>query len=171
MDIVLEKILFLEKVDIFKSLSLEELSQLAAITASDNYTEDEILFRQGDPGDFAYIVVSGEVELYIEDKIKGHQVIQVAGSGACFGEMALMDGLSRSASARIKSESVIAKISREDFLDVLKSFPSIGLALLRELTSRLRVSNDKIKRFTAFIREAVGFYRQASVYLEEEEKP
>lgn len=146
MDSVIEKMLFLEKVDIFRSLSMEELSRIAEITSTEEFIENEILFRQGDPGASAFILVSGSVELYLEDKSRKGRRITILKDGMSFGEMALLDGQPRSASARVLSDSVLARIERDDFIRVLRSSPSLALAIISRLSQRLRNTNEQLSR-------------------------
>jgi CRP-like cAMP-binding protein len=146
MDSLIEKMLFLEKVDIFRTLSLEELSHIAEITTTEEFSENEILFRQGDPGASAFIVVSGSVELFLEDKAREPRSIMVLKDGMSFGEMALLDGQPRSASARVVMDSVLARIERDEFLRVLRSYPTLSLAIISHLSQRLRDANAKVSR-------------------------
>lgn len=148
MDSLIEKMLFLERVDIFRSLALEELSHIAEITTVEEFGENEILFRQGDPGGSAYIVVSGSVELFLEDRDRGPRSLVVLKEGASFGEMALLDGQPRSASARLIMDSLLARIEREDFYRLLTMYPSLSLAIIAHLSRRLRDTNEKISRLS-----------------------
>ncbi len=163
---ILERILFLDKVDIFKELSLEELSQIAEISEIDNYQEDEIIFRQGDPGNFAYIIVNGGVELYLESG-KKHQSLMLFPEGVCFGEMALLDGKNRSASARITRESTLLKISREDLIRVMKRYPSIALGIISQLSARLRDGNMKYNILKESVTKLGEIYKKAAPVIGE----
>lgn len=64
----------------------------------------EVIFRQGYPGDHAYIIQSGEVEIYHEEPDGSVQQLALLGAGEMFGELALMDDAPRSASARAKTD-------------------------------------------------------------------
>ena len=156
---LLENILFLEKVDIFSSLSIEELSQLAQIVDTSQYQEDEILFRQGDPGNYAYIILSGKVELFLESGTEGRQTLLSLEDGACFGEMALLDGKKRSASARISTESLLARIKRDDFLRVMMRYPTIALGIINQISTRLRNANQKYREVQKAIKDLKGFFQ------------
>lgn len=147
---LLDQIAILQKVSIFKNLSIEELEQIAQITHTEEYDEEELLFRQGDTGDLAYIILSGEVELYLE-KNKEQQVLTVLGTGTCFGEMAVLDQDQRSAAARIKTKSLIATFSREDLIRVIFQFPTIALGIITELSARIRGGNNKIAKLQSAV--------------------
>ncbi len=158
---ILERTLFLDNVDIFKELSLDELGQIAQISELGNYQEDEILFRQGDPGNYAYIIVNGGVELYLESG-KKHQSLMLLPAGECFGEMALLDGQNRSASARITKESTLLRISREDLIRVMKRYPSIALGIISQLSIRLRDGNLKYNILKETVTKLGEIYKKAA---------
>jgi len=139
----LDLILFLDKVDIFSNLSLEELGQIAAIAEAANFEEGELLFRPGDPGNHAYIIVSGQVTLFLEDDRGRRQTLTTLEPGTCFGEMALLDGEPRSAGASLSEKALMLMISREDFLRVLQRYPSIAQGIISQLSLRLRRTNEQ----------------------------
>ena len=163
---ILERILFLDKVDIFKELSLDELGQIAQISEMGNYQEDEVLFRQGDPGNFAYIIVNGGVELYLESGNK-HQSLVFFPTGVCFGEMALLDGKNRSASARITKESTLLRISRENLIRVMKRYPAIALGIISQLSARLREGNLKYNVLKETVTKLGEIYKKAAPIIGE----
>lgn len=162
MEALLEQILFLDKVDIFRTLSLDDLGRIAGITETGHYREDEVLFLKGDPGNFAYIIVSGEVELFSGSLEGKHETVGRLYDGACFGEMALLDGRPRSAGAVVVTESVLARIPREDFLRLMNRIPSIALGIITLLSARLRATTGEFNRFRAAVREFPEVYQRAS---------
>lgn len=158
---LLEKILFLQRVDIFENLSIEELHKIAQITETEHYTDDEYLFRQGDPGNYAYIVVSGRVELFFETRHGNHQPLATLAEGACFGEMSLLDGESRSAGARTVTASILSRISRQDFINVLNQYPAIALSIIAQLSFRLREMNGRVNKLSKFVQSFTDLYEQS----------
>lgn len=162
---LLEKILFLQKVDIFQNLSIEELQKIAQIAETEHYQDDEYLFRQGDPGNYAYIIVSGRVELFFEAEKTGVQTLMTFGEGACFGEMALLDGETRSAGARTITESIISKISRNDFLRILNHYPAIALGIISQLSYRLRKTNKKLNQLSKIVETFTDLFEESKKAL------
>lgn len=140
---LIEQILFLQNVSIFKDLSVEELGRIASITKTENYEEGEILFEGGDTGDHAYIVISGKVEIY--RKLNREKEIKIATfkAGDCFGEMSLFDGEPRSASARILEPCVLSIYSKDDLTTVIKRYPSIALRIIEVLSTRFRENTSR----------------------------
>ena len=102
---------------------------------------DEILFREGDPGDVAFVVESGAVEIF---RIKGKQEVVLATleRGSLFGEMALIDDQPRSANARASSESVVKQIGRKEFLHHLRSSPDAAFKMMQQLVAIIWQLND-----------------------------
>jgi CRP-like cAMP-binding protein len=163
---LLEKILFLQKVDMFEHLTVSELQKIAQITETDSYNDEEFLFRQGDPGNYAYIVVSGKVEIFFESKKGGMQRLTTVGEGTCFGEMALLDGEPRSAGARTISESILSRISRSDFIHIMHQYPAIALGIISQLSLRIREMNGKVNRLTKVVSGFAELYEESRAVME-----
>lgn len=157
----LEKILFLQGVEIFSNLSVAELQKIAQITENEQYNDNEYLFRQGDPGNYAYIVVSGNVEIFFETQRKVLQPLTTLGEGACFGEMALLDGEPRSAGARTISESILSRISRVDFIQTLSQHPAMALGIIAQLTERIRTTNSRANRLNKVVEGFRDLYEES----------
>ena len=135
----LEKTIILKSVELFKSIPAENLSKVAQITEEVKYSKDEPIFSEGDYGDSLFIVVDGEVKIDI-----GIQELAMLKKGACLGEMALLDDEPRSADATIKEESTLFKIEREGFYEVMAGQSVIMQGIIKLLTGRLRVANEKL---------------------------
>lgn len=92
-----------------------------------------LIFQFGQPGKNMYMVIEGEVEMIV-----GNKVVDTVGSGAFIGEMALIDDSPRSASARAKSDVRVFPIDAEKFESLVKETPFFGLDVMRTLAQRLR---------------------------------
>lgn len=104
----------------------------------------EILFREGEPGDYAYIIKSGKVEI-LKHAEHGEVQLAVLEEGAVFGELALFDfDELRSATARALEESVLEVLSAEEFQMLLAKCPGQMLPFLRSMINRLRNLNRRI---------------------------
>lgn len=162
---LLETILFLEKVEMFAHLTVGELQKIAQITETDTYTDEEFLFRQGDPGNYAYIIVSGEVEIFFESERGRFRRLTTLGEGTCFGEMALLDGDPRSAGARTLSDCVLSRISRNDFIRILHQYPAIALGIITQLSLRIRDMNGKVTKLTNVVSSFSTLYEESQAIL------
>lgn len=103
------------------------------------YERGHVFFSLGEPGDVMYVVVSGEVEIAIKDK-----VVEVVGPGGVFGEMALIDRRPRSASAVAKNDVEAATIDQGQFLYLLRSHPTFSIEIMDVMAERLRALNEAL---------------------------
>ncbi|MCJ7597150.1 MAG: cyclic nucleotide-binding domain-containing protein, partial [Methyloceanibacter sp.] len=92
-------------------------------------------FVQGDKGDKMYVIRSGEVEIERDGK-----VVEKLTDGDIFGEMALIDGSPRAATARAKTTCEVAPITEKTFLFLVHETPFFAIAVMRTLAERLRRS-------------------------------
>lgn len=134
----------LGSVPLFQHLDEGELRALAGMAREKRYVRNGIILSQGDPGDALFVLAEGQVKVavYAED---GREVIlSVLTHGGVFGEMALLDDEPRSAHVVAMTEAVLYQLRREDFQARLRSSPTLAVALLRELSRRLRRADETI---------------------------
>ena len=115
---------------------MPDLSMFANGSDTRVYAAGHDFFATGDPGDVMYLVVSGEVEIRIHDKL-----VETVGAGGVFGEMALIDNRERSADARAKTTVKAAPINQEHFLYLLRTHPSFSIEVMNVMADRLRLLN------------------------------
>ena len=108
-----------------------------------NLASGDVLFREGEVGDFAYQVVKGKIEVC---KFNGDEYITLAilEKGALFGEMALIDKQPRSAMARAVNESTVKEIDKDALLGYLKNSPQTAFNMMQQLASYARNANEKL---------------------------
>jgi len=134
--------------DVLHHLSGSGRARLAAAGSPVNLTPGEFLCRAGDPGDAVFIVLSGHVEART-GSAAGREVRLVAlGPGQIIGEMAALDGGRRSADVIAATRSRLWRIPRDALLDALEAQPKVAVALIMELTRRLRVANNALEAET-----------------------
>lgn len=141
----IEKVETMKKSAVFADLPIEDIVIIADILLELEYPEGHFIFREGEPGDKMYIIVSGQV---IIQKGEGDaiEMTLTLGSGECFGEMAILDGLPRSASVKVTKPANLLAIEREDFRELLRVYPEISLNVIQILSGRLRsASSNTIK--------------------------
>jgi CRP-like cAMP-binding protein/HEAT repeat protein len=124
---------FLRQVELFADLSTPALANLAGIAQEIAVYQGDTLFEQGDLGESLYLVCAGSIAIEVD----GRQ-LAVLERNACLGEMALISGLPRSATATALSEGRLLRIGSDDFASLLSTEPEISLALLKTLSRRLR---------------------------------
>jgi CRP/FNR family cyclic AMP-dependent transcriptional regulator len=135
----------LEKVDIFKGLSVVELESLAAKAVIRTYAKNTVVINEGDQADSLYIIDSGRVKVYCSERTGKEFIMNVLGSGEHFGELALLDDNRRSASVRTLEKSNFCIIYKDDFNKVLDEQPNIARTLIRNLTRRVRKLTQDVK--------------------------
>jgi len=115
---------------------------------SRNYKKGETIFHQGSRSDCAFIISSGSAEI-LQETTEGEKVIGKLKENEIFGEMGLIDGQPRSATARALEDSVMYIINRNSFDILVKKNPKALLPILKVLTSRLRETMDFVKQRTS----------------------
>jgi len=93
----------------------------------------QVLFKEGDPGNFMYVLMSGTAEIMVHNR-----VMETAVAGAIVGEMAIIDDLARSATVVAKSDCKFLPIERERFNFLVQQKPEFALHVMRVLADRLR---------------------------------
>lgn len=136
----------LKRVSLFSGLNDEHLSQLASHCRRRRFGAGEALFRDGDPGQTMYIVVSGRVN--IEKPTADGETVHIAqrGPGEHFGEMALLDDMPRSADAATDCPCDILILDRRELMQCLQSDPEIAWNIIRALSRRLREAAEQTMR-------------------------
>lgn len=160
----MEKIEFLKSVPIFSELADETLSQLSQSGSVQSFTKESIILSEKEAGSALFIIISGKVKISrisSEDSDK-EVILSILNPSDFFGEMSLLDGMDRSATATAMDDSKIFIIQRNDFLQLLNDHPDVSIALLQELTQRLRGAGMKIKALS--LKDAEG--KVATVLLQ-----
>jgi len=98
-----------------------------------DYQPGQIIFNTGDAGDVMYAVVEGTVDILV-----GENVIDSAEPGGIFGEMALVDGSPRSATARARTAVKLTPLGEKQFLRMVEQTPLFALQVMRIMSERLR---------------------------------
>jgi CRP/FNR family cyclic AMP-dependent transcriptional regulator len=130
----------LTSIDVFKGMSSEALSRLEGSNVTLEPRDGAAVFLQGDPADAVYGIIAGDghVRIGAIDRRSKALMVEVFHRGAMFGEIGVIDGGSRSASAVVEGSVRLAKIRGAAFLVALETSPSIGEALCRHMAKRLR---------------------------------
>ena len=116
----------LSAVPFFSDLSEDALNTLESHMRLRTFRRGQPIFIQGDPGDSLFLVASGRVKLLIAHSDGEQLTILFCGPGTCFGEMAVLDGKARSASAEALELTETWVVTRNDFLDLMRRAPDIS---------------------------------------------
>ncbi len=153
---------FLKQVPIFSDLDEESLTKVANSGVLQSFKKDSVILSEEDAGNALFVIAAGKVKVVRSDSADKEVILAILNDSDFFGEMALLDGLNRSANVIAMEDSKIFIIQRNDFLDLLRKFPDVSIALLQELSTRLRASSMKIKALS--LKDAEG--KVATVLLQ-----
>ena len=134
----------LQKVPLFSHLAPADLQRVAEVAREKSYPRNSVILFEDDPGDALYVVARGQVKVVLIGDDGREVILSVLGEGDFFGEMALLDDEPRSAHVIAMEDSDLLVLRREEFEGILQQRPMIALALLRELTRRLRRADEKV---------------------------
>ena len=137
----LEKTLYLKDSNIFEGIPAKELIYIANSLEEISFAPNTSIFKDGDVGDSMYFIIKGAVDI-----IKGDVNLITLKKGDYFGEMALLDGESRSADANVAQESILLKLSANDFEKIMYSNDKIVKGILSMLSKRLRRANNLLNQ-------------------------
>jgi len=153
---------FLLYVPIFSELPMETIESIAKVGTRRTYKKDNLILMEEDTGGALFVIIYGKVKVSRSSSDGKEVILSILGESDFFGEMALLDGQSRSANVVALEDSELFIIRREDFINLLKAHPEVAISLLQELTQRLRVADMKIKSLT--LKDAEG--KVATVILQ-----
>jgi CRP/FNR family cyclic AMP-dependent transcriptional regulator len=128
----------LRTVPFFAGLGPDALDQVAGGMRSRRFRRGEVIFHLGDPGDALFIIVSGEVKISLPSDSGEEAILVRLRAGDVFGELALLDGAPRSASATALGPVETAVLPRDGFRDLIANEPLVRDALLASLAGELR---------------------------------
>ena len=130
---IIEKVMILKGVDFFSRCTTRELSQIAAISEETGYAPGDAIFREGDPNNALFVVLTGAVKL---EKDKGD--IGTVGPNEAFGVWSLFDEEPRLADAVAAEETRLLRLDREDFFDLLSEQFDITQKIFQAIVGRLK---------------------------------
>jgi CRP-like cAMP-binding protein len=139
----------LQRMPIFGGVRPDILAALLATAATRSLSPGEYFFREGDRADAMFVLETGTVEI-----LRGHagreHVLALLAAGDCFGEMALLDLLPRSASVRAAAPCTAIELSTASLFGLyetdLEQFVLVQMNVARELSRRLRDADDRFFR-------------------------
>ena len=130
---------------LFCKLSSKELDNILALSAEFSYTDGQIIFQKGDPGDSLLAVLDGEISITANSEDGKEIILNTILQGEMFGEIACIDGIERSATATAIGNCTLLAIQRRDFIPFLKTNPDIAIELLKALCLKLRDTSNKVE--------------------------
>jgi CRP-like cAMP-binding protein len=108
-----------------------------------SFADGDVIFREGEPSDAAYLLVSGFVQIVTGFATPYQEAIDTVSKGQYFGEMGAIDNSPRSATAVAKGEVECVFVGSKEFMETLTREPTEAIALLKVLFERLRRADRK----------------------------
>lgn len=138
----MDEVAALRNVTIFASLPERVLRDVLRVCARRRFKRREVLIREGEPGETMYVVLRGRLEITREDRNQESVHLATRGPGDALGEMTLLDGGVRSATATASEAGEALALSREALYHLLRHSPELALEMLAGLSRRLREADD-----------------------------
>lgn len=134
----------LQDIPFFQHFDTAQIQTLITQGHTQNILADTVLFHQGDSADSLYVILSGTVKVVGEDTQGVTFELSQLHAGEFFGELALIDGGTRSATIKTGEDSTFFVLGREVFIQMLTQSPGLLSEILADISGKIRTSNEKV---------------------------
>jgi CRP/FNR family cyclic AMP-dependent transcriptional regulator len=135
----------LAEIPLFSNMDDDERSEIYSLMTERIFQPGQTIMKAGEQGNAFQVIQQGEVELWLVDSDGQKVVLDVIGVGKFFGELSMLAGETRNASAISEEKVVTLELSRTDFFDFLRRRPDAALGVLTELGERLKHTDDILR--------------------------
>jgi NTE family protein len=137
---------FLKQISIFSHLNDEQLGFVASVALLSEHETGETLYRQGDPNETFYGLVSGRIRLFVRQETGREETVETLHRGDYFGTKSILTREPHSVTAQALNACILIKINRDGFEAILKQIPEVGIQLSTTLSKRVRQKDIPIKQ-------------------------
>src|SRR3982074_1096743 len=130
---------------VFGDLGADELQRISSLCHTQNLNLGEMLFQKGDPGDALFGVRRGQIRIETGASDGSRLTLNFMGPGDLFGEVAVLDGQSRTADATAGEATELFVLRREDFLSHLEREPRVAVKIIMLLCQRIRWQSERME--------------------------
>jgi CRP-like cAMP-binding protein len=134
----------LKKIPLFAKIEPSKLKLLAFTSERLTFAPGELLCRQGDPGDTAFIILDGDADVLV-DTPNGQLSVARLGKNDLVGEMAILIDIPRTATVKAIGPVSTLAISKDLFFRMVTEFPQMGVEIMRELAHRLENTTAQLR--------------------------
>jgi HEAT repeat protein len=134
----MERLLALREIPLFTHLRLDQLDQVQRAMREESYVAGEVVVREGDPGSELYLLLEGAVDVYIDRGGPGERRVNQLAAVSWFGEMAVLDDETRTATIVVAKDARLASLSGDRLKELILAMPEISFEIFRELIARVR---------------------------------
>lgn len=135
----------LAHIPIFAALALEERGELSRLLKPRRFSPGQHIVWVGEPGREFFVIEQGSVNITLPDEHGRELVLATLGPGQFFGEISLLDGGPRTATARSQTDSTLMELGRDDFIEFIRRHPSVAIHMMTVLGQRQRETNEKLR--------------------------
>jgi len=136
---LIERVLLLKSLSVFRETPETVLAEIVHLMVEMNIPVGTVIVQEGEVGDCMYIIYDGKVNIHKQKK-----VLVELGEKDFFGELALLDTETRSATATAVTDCILFRIDQEPFYDMMESRPEVVKGVIKILCKRIRESNQKL---------------------------
>ncbi len=133
------------RIELFKDLSEEELSELEKNSLKELFKKKESIFSEGEPSEWFYILTKGKVKITKLSYDGKEIILELIKAPDFFGGLAVLKGFPYPASAIAMEDSEVIKIPKDKFLKLVEKYPSINRAMLSFLIDRVKTTQETLK--------------------------
>lgn len=136
---------FTQESELFPELSPEEVKFIASKGTMRQFPRNTVVISEGDSSDYMYVILKGQVMVFVSNQQGKDAVLNIQGEGEYFGELAMIDHQPRSASVKTVGAVELVFISKADFESCLLEMPELAVKFLSAVTQRVRYLTDVVK--------------------------
>lgn len=136
---IIERVIFLQNVDVFSELPSDKLALIAAVAEEITFEAGDAIYKEGDASDAMYLVIDGVVSLH-----RGQAEVTLARAKEAFGTWALFDDELRVVGATVSATCRVLRVSKDDFVELLADNVEITQAVLKAVVGRLRAVVSRV---------------------------
>ena len=132
--------LHLKSLPLFEGLTTRQLMDLANEVHEEQHDAEAIIFREGEPGDCLYLIVEGQVRV-----TRGETLLRDQGPKSFFGEIAVLEDVSRTATITATSRVRFLRLDRDDLLRLMEELPAIAIGICQNLSRRVSELTERVR--------------------------
>jgi CRP/FNR family cyclic AMP-dependent transcriptional regulator len=133
----------LRRIPLFSGVADSDLQRVASLLIERRFPKNKTIVEEGLTGDYMYVIREGQVKVTKLSSDGREKILELLDAGDFFGEMSLLDSAPRSATVKTMGEARVLALSRSDFLALLSRSPDLAMAVIQELTRRLRQVDEQ----------------------------
>jgi len=136
----IEIALHLKSLPLFEGLTTRQLMDLANEVREEQHPGGAVIFREGEPGDCVYLIVDGQIRV-----TRGETLLRDQGPKSFFGEIAVLEDVSRTATVTARTPVRLLRLNRDDLLRLMEELPAIAIGICRNLSRRVSELTERVQ--------------------------